>query len=221
MGSGNMAGETRNQGLVGMSDGIPLFKDKNVRSVIPVMLRTANMGDHLSMKFRYTHMTGLVPCHFWILGEESKLFERVERKPSHLMAILHAITDDLLIWEDGQYVEDHSKCAQGPERWFRLRVALLYWCSDYPGQGEASGFSHSASGKKACHWCEVIGRRSVSIDRQKYENYYRCVQLSRILSYIYIYLKIFLQLPTILHIFAKLLGYYCNYSQFSIYWHNS
>ena len=173
MGSGTMASDTRNQGLVGMSDGIPLFKDKNARSVIPVMLRTANMGDHLSMKFRYTHMTGLVPCHYWDIGEESKQFERRERKPSHLMAIMHVITDDLLIWEDGEYVEDHSKCAEDSGRWFRLRVALLYWCGDYPGQGEASGFSHSASGKKACHWCEVLGSKSAAINRQKYGRYYR------------------------------------------------
>jgi hypothetical protein len=174
MGSDRMGGDTRNQGLVGMSDGIPLFKDKNARSVIPVMFRTANMGDHLSMKFRYIHMTGLVPCHFWIIGEESKHFERVERKASHLMAIMHAITDDLLIWEDGEYVEDYSKCEQDPKRWFRLRVALLYWCGDYPGQGEASGFSHAAGGKKACHWCEVCGSRSIALNRQMYCDYFRC-----------------------------------------------
>jgi hypothetical protein len=173
MGTGRMAEDSRNQGLVGMSDGIPLFKDKNARSVIPVMVRTANMGDHLSMKFRYTHMKGLVPCFFWIIGEESKQFERVERKASHLMAILHAVTDDLLIWEEGEYVEDYSKSAQDPKRWFRLRAKLLYWCGDYPGQGEASGFSHAPGGKKACHWCEVCGSRSIAINRQKYCDYFR------------------------------------------------
>ena len=160
-----------------MSDGIPLFRDKYSRSAIPLLLRTLNMGDHLSMKFRYTHLVGLVPSHFWIIGEISKQFERVERKPSHLMALLHAVTDDLLIWEDGEVVEDHSKAADDPARSFRLRATLLYWCGDYPGQGEASGFSHAAGGSKACHWCEIIGKKSKAIKRQQYAHYYRCVHL--------------------------------------------
>ena len=138
--------------LVGMADGIPLFRDKHSRSCVPVMLRTANMGDHLSMKFRYTHLVALVPSHFWILGVESKQFERVERKPSHLCAVMHAVVDDMLFWEDGKEVEDHSKALGEEDRWFLLRIRLLYWCGDYPGQGEVSGMSHQ--GEKACHWCE-------------------------------------------------------------------
>jgi hypothetical protein len=176
MGTNPMKADTRNQGLVGMADGIPLFRDKHSRSCIPVMLRTVNMGDHLSMKFRYTHLTALVPSHFWIIGETSKQFERVERKPSHLCAVMHAVVDDMLFWEDGQDVEDHSKHAGAHDRLFLLRVCLLYWCGDYPGQGEASGFSHAAAGKKACHWCEVVGRKCMGIDRMKYADYYRCAR---------------------------------------------
>ena len=168
-----MNGDTRNQGLVGMSDGIPLFRDKHSRSVTPLLLRTANLPDHLSMKFRYTHLAGLVPSHFWNIGESSNQFERVERKPSHLCAIMHAIVDDLLLWEDGEVVEDHSKHPEDPHRWFHLRALLLYWCGDYPGQGEASGFSHAAMGKKACHWCEAIGKYSEATSRQEYGDYYR------------------------------------------------
>ena len=176
MGTNPMKADSRNQGLVGMADGIPLFRDKHSRSCIPVMLRTANMGDHLSMKFRYTHLTGLVPSHFWIIGETSKQFERVERKPSHLCAIMHAIVDDLLFWEDGQDVEDTSKHKSSEERWFRLRCCLLYWCGDYPGQGEASGFSHAAAGAHACHWCEAVGKKNVGIERMQYSDYYRCAR---------------------------------------------
>jgi hypothetical protein len=174
MGTNPMKADSRNQGLIGMADGIPLFRDKHSRSCIPVLLRTANMGDHLSMKFRYTHLTALVPCHFWIIGETSKQFERVERKPSHLCATLHAVVDDVLSWEDGHDVEDYSKEAGADDRWFQLCVRLLYWCGDYPGQGEASGFSHAASGKKACHWCEAVGCKCMGIDRMKYGDYYRC-----------------------------------------------
>ena len=174
MGTNPMKADTRNQGLVGMADGIPLFRDKHSRSCVPVMLRTANMGDHLSMKFRYTHLVALVPSHFWILGVESKQFERVERKPSHLCAVMHAVVDDMLFWEDGKEVEDHSKALGEEDRWFLLRIRLLYWCGDYPGQGEASGFSHAAGGKHACHWCEALGRKCMGIDRMKYGDYYRC-----------------------------------------------
>jgi hypothetical protein len=168
-----MNGDTRNQGLVGMSDGIPLFRDKHGRSVTPILLRTANLPDHLSMKFRYTHLTGLVPNHFWLIGEASGQFERVERKPSHLCAIMHAIVDDLLLWEDGQPVEDYSKPINDRARFFKMCVMLLYWCGDYPGQGEASGFSHAAMSSKACHWCEDIGMYSDAIKRQKYGRYFR------------------------------------------------
>jgi hypothetical protein len=175
MGTGHMKDDSRNQGLVGMSDGIPMFRDKSSRSVVPMLLRSVNMGDHLSMKFRYTHLTGLVPSHFWIIGEQSKQFERVERKPSTLVAIEHAIADDLLLHEDGVLTEDHSKSQSDAKRWFNLRTLLLYWCGDYPGQGEASGFSHAAGGKCACHWCEIRADKSQAIKRQKYARYFRYV----------------------------------------------
>ena len=107
----------------------------------------------------------------------------MEKKPGHLCAIMHAIVDDLLFWEDGQDVEDHSKPADADDRWFRLRTCLLYWCGDYPGQGEASGFSHAAAGKKACHWCEVLGCKCMGIARMKYGDYYRCVHARFCLSH--------------------------------------
>jgi hypothetical protein len=182
MGTGDMSTDTRNQGLVGMSDGIPMFRDKHSRSCTPVLLRTANMGDHLSMKFRYAHLTGLVPSHFWIIGEDSKKFERVERKPATLMAIMHAITDDILLYEDGVMMEDFSKPLNDATRCFLLRAMLLYWCGDYPGQGEASGFGHAAMGKKACHWCEIVGKRSGALKRQKYADYFRYFHLAVIIN---------------------------------------
>jgi hypothetical protein len=165
--------DTRNQGMVGMSDGIPLFRDKHSRSVTPLLFRSANLPDHLSMKFRNTHLGGLVPNHFWTIGESSQTFERVERKPSHLCAIMHAIVDDLLMWEEGELVEDHSRHPDDPNRFFQLRALLLYWCGDYPGQGEASGFSHAPMSSKACHWCEDRGNFSKAINRQKYGGYFR------------------------------------------------
>lgn len=190
MGTNPMKADTRNQGLIGMADGIPMFRDMHSRGVIPIMFRSANMADSLSMKFRYTHLSALVPCHFWIIGDISKQFERVERKPGHLCAVMHAIVDDMLFWEDGQVVEDTSKLQGDPERWFRLRVMLLYWCGDYPGQGEASGFSHAASGSKACHWCEVRADKSMSIDRMKYEGYFRCAKILRFVLHFVLFANI-------------------------------
>ena len=170
-----MNGDTRNQGLVGLSDAIPLFRSKSSRSVLPVVFRTLNVPDELSMKFRYTHLSCLIPCHFWRIGEASGQFERVERKPSNICAAMHAIVDDLLHWEEGEPMEDHSKRADAIDRFFRLRVLLLYWCGDYPGQGESSGFSHSAMSSHACHWCNDVGKYSKMLNRQKYCDYYRYV----------------------------------------------
>lgn len=166
--------DTRNQGLVGMSDDSPLFRSKNSRSVIPVLLRTVNIGDELSMKFRYTHLTCLVPCHFWTIDDKTGQFLRVERKPSSICAALTVITDDLLHWETGEIIEDHSKATEAADRFFNLRSMLLYWCGDYPGQGEASGFSHSAMSPHACHWCHSKGTWNKAIQRQMFRDYYRC-----------------------------------------------
>jgi hypothetical protein len=168
-----MNGDSRNQGLVGMSDGIPLFKDKSSGSVIPVMFRTANLEDQLSMKFRYVHLAALVPSYFWIIGKKSGQFQKVDRKPSTLCAVMHAVADDLLLWEPGQAVEDYSKHPEDPKRWFTLCVILLYWCGDYPGQGEASGFSHASMGRKSCHWCEISADYCDGIKRTRYGDYYR------------------------------------------------
>jgi hypothetical protein len=83
---------------------------------------------------------------------------------------------------------------------------LLYWCGDYPGQGEASGFSHAPGGKKACHWCEILGKKSMTIKRQKYDHFFRYIRLTerfcvrQFIRLSYIYLQI---LPNICRIFFR------------------
>ena len=197
--------DTRNQGLVGMSDGIPLFRSKHSRSVIPVLLRTVNVGDELSMKFRYTHMTVLVPSHFWKIDEHDH-FLRVERKPSSICAALTVVTDDLLHWETGEVVEDHSKSKDASDRFFNLRAMLLYWCGDYPGQGEASGFSHSPMSPHACHWCHAVGKFNKTLKRQMFGKYYRCTRFT-CMSFYSRYLTISYDIslsPTISHYLLRL-----------------
>jgi hypothetical protein len=164
-----MAADTRNQAIVGMSDGIPMFRDKDSRSVTPIALRTANLPDELSMKFRHIHLAALYPNEFWRLSEENGDWERAPHKPSTLSPLLYVLVDELLMWEDGQLVEDHNLPAGHKDRIFKMCVTLLYWTGDYPGLGEATSFAHA--GKNACHWCWVQGVHGVG--RSTYREYPR------------------------------------------------
>jgi hypothetical protein len=167
-----MAADGRNQALVGMADGIPMFRDKQSRGVTPIALRTASLPDHLSVKFRNIHLSALYPHDFWRLSEEGSKWERAPRKPKSLSPLLHVLVDDLLFWEDGQTTEDHSKHLDDPDRFFTLRAILLFWCGDYPGLGETTSFAHS--GTNACHWCWVEGIWGHGVNREAYGEYIRC-----------------------------------------------
>jgi hypothetical protein len=166
-----MAADDRNQAIIGMSDGIPLFRNKESRSVTPIALRTANLPDDLSMKFRNIHLAALYPNEFWRLSEEGSKWERAPKKPKSLSALLHVLTDELLMWEDGQMVEDFNKAVDAPDRMFKMCVILLFWCGDYPGLGETTCFAHS--GENACHWCKVKGIWGFGVNREAYAEYIR------------------------------------------------
>ena len=169
-----MAEDDRNQAIIGMSDGIPLFKDKGSRSVTPIALRSANLPDELSAKFRHIiHLAALYPNEFWRLSEETDRWERATRKPSTLSPLMHVLVDvdDLLFWQDGQQVTDYNKDLGDPARTFIMRAILLYWCGDYPGLGEACGFAHA--GKWPCHWCKLKGEWQFGTGREAYGGYVR------------------------------------------------
>jgi hypothetical protein len=166
-----MAGDTRNLAVIGMSDGIPMFRDKDSRSVTPIALRTANLPDDLSMKFRHIHLAALYPNEYWRLSEENEDWERAPHKPSSLSPLMYVLVDDLLSWEDGQWVEDHNLPEGHQDRMFKLCATLLYWTGDYPGLGEATDFMHS--GKNACHWCWVKGVWENGLGRSSYGEYPR------------------------------------------------
>jgi hypothetical protein len=168
-----MAADSRNLALIGMSDGIPMFRDKDSRGVTPIAMRTANLPDTLSMKFRHIHLSALYPHEFWRLSEEGGDWERAPKKPSSLSPLMHMLADELLMWEDGQLVEDHNKQKDDPDRVFKMCVILLYWTGDYPGLGEATGFKHS--GRNACHWCKNKGLWGYGVNREAYGEYIRCV----------------------------------------------
>ena len=171
-----MAEDNRNQGIVGMSDGIPMFRDKHSRSVVPIALRTANLPDHLSTKFNHIHLAALYPGEYWTIMEEDKTqLESVPRKPKNLGPLMHVLVDDLLFWEDGQTVVDHSLALEDPRRSFTLHALLLYWQGDYPGLGEATNFAHM--GTSACHWCKDEGTWGYGINREIIGGYIRYTPL--------------------------------------------
>jgi hypothetical protein len=168
-----MAADIRNQAIIGMSEGIPLFRDKKSRSVTPIALRSAILPDNLSIKFRHIHLAALYPNEFWRLSEERKAFERVPKKPSTITPLLVVLTDELLFWQDGVNITDHSKAIGDPARDFTMRAILLFWCGDYPGLGEASGFAHA--GTWPCHWCKIKGEWQFGVGREAYGEYVRYI----------------------------------------------
>jgi hypothetical protein len=76
------------------------------------------------------------------------------RAPS-LFPVQVRFVDDLLAGQKRGYeCVDSSRNEGDPERYFRLKVILLLWVGDYPGQAKMSGFSHASTGLRQCHWCK-------------------------------------------------------------------
>lgn len=168
-------GERRNQSLVGMSDGIPMFRGKYSRSCVPIALRNANLPDSLGYKFRHMHLSGLYPSEFWSDTKQDAKWVRVDRKPKTLIPLLYALADDLLHWEDGQFIEDNTLPPSHPDRVFMLRAILLYWCGDYPGLAEVTGFKHGTPSHGMCHWCEIDVDHDMETRSRAYDGFYRYV----------------------------------------------
>jgi hypothetical protein len=164
--------ESRNQALVGMADGVPLFKDRGCRSVVPIALRMANQPDHISKRLGNIHLSALYPCDFWVVHKKTGIPFREKGKPTNLGPLLVLLTDDLLQWYDGMKVEDFTVPLQDARRHFTLRAVLLYWCGDYPGLGETSNFRHT--GYHYCHWCKDTGGHSIGLSRMVLGGYRSC-----------------------------------------------
>jgi hypothetical protein len=169
----DMNNEHRNQALVEMSDGIPLFRGKHSRSCVPIALRSANLPDTLSKTFRHIHLAALYPSEYWGISTDHERWERVDRAPKSLIPMLYALVDDLLHWQDGEFVEDASLPRDHPERVFKLRAILLYWCGDYPALAEVSGFSHGTPNNGMCHWCQLNTVHDHDTNSRVYGGYYR------------------------------------------------
>ena len=169
----HLQGETRNQGLIAMADGIPLFRSlKTSKGVNVGAIRQANQPDYISKMFGKIHLSFLYPGEFWVIDKTTKKPKRIKAKPKNLGPMQQLLVDDLLHWYDGKMVTDFSKPSDDPQYRFCLRAILLLWCGDYPGLGEATNFVH-ACGYNACHWCKMKGEHSNGLARTVYKDYRR------------------------------------------------
>jgi hypothetical protein len=139
-----MSEDSRNQGIILASDGIPYFKDKGSnRSGYPCGARLANPPEQLGKSLGLTHLLCLMSCEYWTVDEATGKGIRVFRKPKSLQPMMLRIADEFYqLYHVGVRVVDHSLAVGADEREFWLRVVLLFWIGDYPGQAEVSGFKY-------------------------------------------------------------------------------
>ena len=162
------------QALVGMSDGIPMFRGKTSRMVVPIALRNANLPESLGIKFRHIHLAALYPGEYWEISDGN--WKRTARKPKTIVPLIYVLADDLLHWQDGDYVEDTSLDEGHQDRQFLLRTCLLYWSGDYPGLAEVSGFIHGTATHGMCHWCELIGTHNMETGSRNFAGFCRWME---------------------------------------------
>lgn len=150
----------RNLGLVGTTDGVPLF-DNMRRGLWPFFIRVANLPDALSTHMANVHMTLVGANEYHELNPATNTLWRKVHAPKSLTPHLTIIVDDLYhAYRHGIPCEDSTMASNDPNRLFRCRVVLLAWLGDYPAQAASAGM-HS----KCCHWCEFKGKRSDEINR--------------------------------------------------------
>ena len=128
------ASETRNIRLGLSSDGFNPFRTMSTSySTWPVMMVVYNYPPWLSMKSEYTMLSLLIP------GKDSP--------GNDIDVYLQPFIEELKeLWELGVDTYDASK-----NQSFKVRAALLWTISDYPGYAMLSGWS--TKGKFACACC--------------------------------------------------------------------
>ncbi|CAK8543900.1 unnamed protein product [Lathyrus sativus] len=130
----DFASEPRNIRLGLSSDGFnPLRTMSLSHSTWPVMMVVYNYPPWLSMKSEYTMLSLLIP------GPQSP--------GNDIDVYLQPLIEELKeLWELGVYTYDASK-----NQTFKIRAAVLWTISDYPGYAMLSGWS--TKGKFACACC--------------------------------------------------------------------
>jgi hypothetical protein len=140
-----MAQESRNQAVIMASDGIPYFKEGNTRKGYPIAMRLANPPDEMGKSSALTHLLGLMSCEYWERSEHTGKAVRVSRSPKSMKPLLYRLADEFheLYHEGFRAIEFSSSALNEADRIFTLRVVILFWIGDYPGQGEVSGFRYN------------------------------------------------------------------------------
>ena len=160
----------RNLGLVGMTDGVPLFDNKQ-RGLWPFFSKVANLPDSLSSLMVNVHLTLLSANEYYVLNTATKTLKREIHAPRSLKPHLTVLVDDLYdSYRRGIFTTDSTVSPGRPGRHFRCKCVLLFWTGDYPAQALVSGM-HS----KCCHWCHFKGDYIPEVNRKCWLDHRQCL----------------------------------------------
>jgi hypothetical protein len=190
----------RDLAFVGMSDGVPYFKDKTKRSGTAAFLRHGSLPEAMALQNRNCHLAALQPSVYLSWCPKKKKAVKVHKNPKNQTPLMTVLCDELYdLNVRGVEVTDYSMPEGAPGRVFVCRCCLLFWyvsteirfqhplsasafsirfakpcfrrIGDYPGQGEVSGMAHQ--GSKACHWCEGCWPKSRAYRRCCFDGHER------------------------------------------------
>jgi hypothetical protein len=118
----------RDLALVGMSDGVPYFKDKTKRSGTAAFLRHGNLPEGMALQNRNCHMAVLQPSVFLSWCPKKKKGKKVHRNPKNQAPMMTVLCDELYdLQVRGVECTDYSMPVGTPGRVFVCRCCLLLW----------------------------------------------------------------------------------------------
>jgi hypothetical protein len=147
----NINADCRHQALAAGCDGIPFHKDKNASSGWPFVITAENCPTCAYRKNQHQHMFALAPSDEIRYDVNGHTYVH-KRDPPNVQCVLMMLVDELLTGQDtGFPMRDFSRPVGDPEHNFLLKVILLFFMGDYPGQSKIANMMHA--GVRACHWC--------------------------------------------------------------------
>jgi hypothetical protein len=118
----------RDLAFVGMSDGVPYFKDKTKRSGTAAFLQHANLPEGMALQDRNCHMVALQPSVYLSWCPKKKKGVKVHKNPKNQAHLTTVLCDELYdLYVRGVHVTDHSMAEGTPGREFVCRCCLLLW----------------------------------------------------------------------------------------------
>lgn len=163
-----MLRDHRNLGLVGTTDGVPMFDNKR-RGLWPFFLRVANLPDGLSTHMANVHLALVGANEYYELNEATNTLARKLHAPKSLTPHLTILVDDLYqAYSRGVFCTDSSIPRGLGRRHFFCRCILLCWTGDYPAQAACAGMQ-----SKCCHWCEFKGSYVAAVNRTCWQDHRR------------------------------------------------